>query len=181
MSTTSPHGEQEAASSASREEPDGDPQPGFLDYGVRVPENLVTVEVTVWHWESYAAWHRMYTAVNQILSARMRKGGISRSVRILLPIGSPQELVRWLWSHEFCSMITANESGAIETKAGAAPRPIRVTWNPMLQFENNERIDWAAVAANGGTCVVGPGHAYSISVNPCIDDDDRHSHPCVVR
>jgi hypothetical protein len=58
---------------------------------------------------------------------------------------------------------------------------VRVTWNPMLQFENNESIDWAAVAANGGMCVVGPGHAYSISVNPCIDDDDRHSHPCVVR
>jgi hypothetical protein len=25
------------------------------DYGVRVPEGLVTVEATVWHWEAYAA------------------------------------------------------------------------------------------------------------------------------
>lgn len=146
------------------------------DYGLRVPESLCTVEVTVWHWEAYAAWHRMYTNVTETLSARMKKFEIARSVRILLPIGSPPELVRTLWSHEFCSMISDNESGEIATTASAAPRPIRVTWSPMPQFENYESVDWAA-AASAGTMVVAPGQgfAYGLSVNPSIDDDDRRS------
>jgi hypothetical protein len=35
-----------------------------------VPEGLVTVEVTVWHWEAYAAWHRMKDTIYTALSAR---------------------------------------------------------------------------------------------------------------
>ena len=67
--------------------------------GVRVPEGLVTVEVTVWHWEAYAAWQRMNDAIHTTLSARMMKRGVARNVRIELPIGSPQEVVKDLWSH----------------------------------------------------------------------------------
>ena len=64
------------------------------DYGVRVPEGLVTVEVTVWHWEAYAAWHRMSGTIHTAFSARMLKRGVARNVRIELPIGSPQESSR---------------------------------------------------------------------------------------
>ena len=135
------------------------------DYGVRVPESLVTVEVTVWHWEACAAWHRMYNAVYQTLSTRMIKRGIARSVRVELPLGSPQEVVKWLWSHEFCTMGSDTESGAIETSAKAAPKPIRVTWHPMLHFDDDASIDWAAVAANGGlpfTVGAGVGQSFSL-------------------
>lgn len=48
-------------------------QPMSPDYGVRLPESLVTVEVTVWHWEAYAAWQRMNDAIHTALSARMLK------------------------------------------------------------------------------------------------------------
>jgi hypothetical protein len=147
------------------------------DYGVRVPESLVTIEVTVWHWEAYAAWHRMYKALHEILSRRLRKRGISKHVRILLPIGSPQEIVKWLWSNDFCAMLADQESGSIETVAGVAPKPIRVNWCPMPHFDSMENVDWEAVAATGGQFTVGGGlaHSFGLAVNPCIDDEARDS------
>jgi hypothetical protein len=149
-------------------------QPMSPDYGVRVPEGLVTVEVTVWHWEAYAAWHRMKDTIHRALQARMVKRGIGRSVRIELPIGSPQEAVEYLWSHQFCDRVCDSESGETGSPSGLAPRPIRATWRPLLHFDDHESIDWAAVAANGGQCTVGAGIAQSFgyAVNPCINDDD---------
>jgi hypothetical protein len=148
------------------------------DYGVRVPEGLVTLEVTVWHWEAYAAWHRMRETIHTALSKRMLKRDVSRNVRIELPIGSPQEVVKSLWSHELCTRICDTESGAIVIGDEAAPRPIRAAWSPMLHFDDHDSIDWAAVAANGGLpFTVGPGVAksFGFSINPCINDDDRNA------
>jgi hypothetical protein len=109
-------------------------QPLSPDYGFRVPEGLVTVEVTVWHWEAYAAWHRMNETINTALSARMLKRGVARNVRIELPIGSPQEVVQTLWSHEFCDQVCDNGYGEVTSTDSAAPRTIRATWQPMLHF-----------------------------------------------
>lgn len=151
-------------------------QPMSPDYGVRVPEGLVTVEVTVWHWEAYAAWHRMNETIHTALSSRMMKRGIARNVRIELPIGSPQDVVKDLWSHEFCDQVCDNEFGEIVTTDEAAPRPIRATWRPMLHFPDPDNIDWEAVAANGGPpFAAGPniGQIFGYAVNPCIGDDDR--------
>lgn len=150
-------------------------QPMSPDYGLRVPEGLVTVEVTVWHWEAYAAWQRMNDAIHTALSARMMKRGVARNVRIELPIGSPQEVVKDLWSHEFCEQVCDNDYGEIVTTDGAAPRPIRATWRPMLHFADPDNIDWDAVAANGGPpFAAGPGvgQMFGYAVNPCIGDDD---------
>ena len=151
-------------------------QPTSPDYGVRVPEGLVTVEVTVWHWEAYAAWQRMSDAIHTALSARMLKRGVARNVRIELPIGSPQEVVEFLWSHEFCDRVCDTESGEIVTTDSAAPRPIRAAWRPMLHFPDPDNIDWDAVAANGGPpFAAGPnvGQMFGYSINPCIGDDDH--------
>ena len=153
-------------------------QPMSPDYGVLVPEGLVTVEVTVWHWEAYAAWHRMNETIHRALSARMLRRGVARNVRIELPIGSPQEAVEYLWSHEFCNRVCDTESGAIVTNDGVAPRPIRADWSPMLHFADEASIDMAAVAANGGLpFTVGPGIAqmFGYSINPCISHDDRNA------
>jgi hypothetical protein len=153
-------------------------QPMSPDYGVRVPEGLVTVEVTVWHWEAYAAWHRMSETIHSALAARMLKRGIARNVRIELPIGSPQKLVETLWSHAFCDYVCDNEYGEITTTDGAAPRTIRATWQPMLHFPDPDNIDWDAVAASGGApFAAGPniGQMFGYSINPCINDDDRNA------
>jgi hypothetical protein len=152
-------------------------QPMSPDYGVRVPEGLVTVEVTVWHWEAYAAWHRMNETIHTALSARMLKRGVGRNVRIELPIRSPQDTVEYLWSHEFCDRVCDTESGEIVTTHGAASRPIRAAWRPMLHFPDPGNIDWDTVAANGGLpFAAGPniGQMFGYSVNPCINDDDRN-------
>jgi hypothetical protein len=152
-------------------------QPMSPDYGVRVPEALVTVEVTVWHWEAYAAWRRMNETIRTALSARMLKRGVARNVRIELPIGSPQEVVETLWSHEFCDEVCDNEHGEIVTTDSAAPRSIRAAWRPMLHFPDPDNIDWDAVAANGGlpfAAGLNIGQMFGYSVNPCINDDDRN-------
>lgn len=153
-------------------------QPMSPDYGVRVPESLVTVEVTVWHWEAYAAWHRMDETIRTALMARMMKREVARNVRIELPLGSPQEAVKHLWSHEFCDQVCDAESGGIVSNADLAPRPITVTWRPMLHFPDPDNIDWDAVAANGGppfTSGVNVGQAFGYAINPCIRDDDRNA------
>jgi hypothetical protein len=150
-------------------------QPMSPDYGVRVPEGLVTFEVTVWHWEAYAAWHRMNETIHTALSARMQKRGVARNVRIELPLGSPQEAVEYLRSHEFCDRVCDSESGTTVSPNGLAPRPIRVGWRPMLHFADQASIDWDAVAANGGPpFAVGPNIAqmFGYTINPCIGDDD---------
>jgi hypothetical protein len=152
-------------------------QPMSPDYGVRVPEGLVTVEVTVWHWEAYAAWHRMKDTIHTALQARMMKRGVGRNVRIELPLRSPREAVKYLWSHQFCDRVCDSESGETVSPNGLALRPIRATWRPLLHFDDHESIDWAAVAANGGPpFAVGAGiaHSFGYAVNPCINDDDRN-------
>lgn len=144
-------------------------QPMSPDYGVRVPEVLVTVEVTVWHWEAYAAWQRMNEMIRTALGTRMLKRGVARDVRIALPIGSPQETVETLWSHEFCDLVCDNEHGKIVTTDAGAPRPIQATWRPMLHFPDPDNIDWAAVEANGGPpFAAGPniGQMFGYAVNP---------------
>lgn len=151
-------------------------QPMSPDYGIRVPEGLATVEVTVWHWEAYAAWQRMKDTIHTALSSRMMKRGVARNVRIELPIGSPQQTVEYLWSHEFCDRVCNMESGEIVSPNGAAPRPIRAAWRPMLHFPDSDSIDWDAVAANGGLPFAsGPNiePMFGYSVNPCIGDDER--------
>lgn len=153
-------------------------QPMSPDYGVRVPEGLVTVEVTVWHWEAYAAWHRMNETIFTALSARMMKRGIARNVRIELPIGSPQELVKDLWSHEFCDQVCDDDYGEIQSAVDVAPRPITATWQPMLHFPDADDIDWEAVKASGGApFAAGPniGASFGYTMNPCIDDNDRNA------
>jgi hypothetical protein len=146
------------------------------DYGVRVPEGLIIVEVTVWHWEAYAAWHRMNETIHTALSARMLKRGVARNVRIELPIGSPQEAVEYLWSHEFCDRVCGTESGAIVTSDGAAPRPIRAAWRPMLHFADHDSID-RPPSQRTAAChsAAGPniGQSFGYSINPCISEDDR--------
>lgn len=152
------------------------PQPKSPDYGVRVPEGLVTFEVTVWHWEAYAAWHRMNETIHKALSTRMLKRGVARNVRIELPIGSPQEAAEYLWSHEFCDRVCDSESGVTVSPNGFAPRPIRASWRPMLHFPDPEKIDWAAVAANGGPPFSAGGvvaQTFGYAINPCIGDDDH--------
>jgi len=152
------------------------PQPMSPDYGVRVPESLVTFEVTVWHWEAYAAWHRVKETIHTALSARMRRRGVARNVRIELPLGSPREAVEHLWSQEFCDRVCASESGIEVSPSSLAPRPIRAGWRPMLHFPDADRIDWAAVAANGGPPFsAGPNIAqtFGYAINPCIGEDDR--------
>lgn len=153
-------------------------QPMSPDYGVRVPEGLVTVEVTVWHWEAYAAWHRMNETISTALSARMMKRGVARNIRIELPIGSPPELVKDLWSHEFCDQVCDDEYGAIQSAVDVAPRPITATWSPMLHFPDFDNIDWEVVKASGSASfTAGPdiGYSFGYSINPCIDDDDRNA------
>lgn len=151
------------------------PQPMSPDYGIRVPEGLVTFEVTVWHWEAYAAWHRMSETIRTALTARMMKRGVSRNVRIELPIGSPRDAAEYLWSHEFCDQVCGTESGDIVTADGVSRRPIRASWRPMLHFPDTDNIDWDAVAANGGLpFAAGPnvGQVFGYSINPCISEDD---------
>jgi hypothetical protein len=118
----------------------------------------------------------MSDAIHTALSARMLKRGVARNVRIELPIGSPQEVVEFLWSHEFCDRVCDTESGEIVTTDSAAPRPIRAAWRPMLHFPDPDNIDWDAVAANGGPpFAAGPnvGQMFGYSINPCIGDDDH--------
>ena len=46
----------------------------------------------------------------------------------------------------------------------------------MLHFPDADRIDWAAVAANGGPPFsAGPNIAqtFGFAINPCIDEDDQ--------
>lgn len=152
-------------------------KPSSPDYGVRVPEAMVTVEVTVWHWEAYAAWARMKENIYAALSARMMKRGVARNIRIELPIGSPQDVVEDLWSHAFCDRVCDEEFGAIVTTDDAAPRPVRAMWRPMLHFADEASVDLNAVAANGGPpFTVGQqlGQVFGFAVNPCINDDDRN-------
>jgi hypothetical protein len=69
----------------------------------------------------------------------------------------------------------SSEYGEIVTTDGAAPRPIRAAWRPMLHFPDPDNIDWDAVAANGGPPFsAGPniGQMFGYAVNPCIGDDD---------
>ncbi len=159
--------------------PEQGPQPMSPDYGVRLPEGLVTFEVTVWHWEAHAAWHRMNETIHTAFiraDAATRCRGVARNVRIELPLGSLREAVEHLWSQQFCDRVCDTESGMEVSSNGLVPRPIRVGWRPMLYFPDADRIDWAAVAANGGPPFsVGRNIAqtFGFTINPCIDEDDH--------
>ena len=110
-------------------------QPASPDYGVRVPESLVSVEVTVWHWEAYAAWHRMNETIHKALSTRVMKRGVARNVRIELPLRSPQKAVEYLWSHQFCDRVCDSESGALvsERRPRATAHPSGVASDASLR------------------------------------------------
>lgn len=141
------------------------------DYGVRVPEGLVTIEVTVWHWEAYAAWRRMYDALHKTLSMRMLKRGVSRRVDIELPLGAPQEVVKKLWSNEFCNVLSHSSSGAVQIPVGAESRPIEVAWHPLSHPEIEEASGGRLVTLYGNVLT---GHQFGICVNPRMGDDERN-------
>jgi hypothetical protein len=156
-------------------------KPRSPDYGLRQPEGLVQVEVTVWHWEALAAWHRMETEVNRIISSRLRKRGIRRIVHLDLPIKVARDARETIASRQVCKDIASSESGHLTFDVG--PRPAVLSWRtpgPPLHFLDEASIDFALAEAAGGVFTVGPvapppnwiSHTFKFSSNPCLTKED---------
>ncbi|MGX9789626.1 hypothetical protein [Mycobacterium sp. MMS18-G62] len=149
--------------------------PKSPDYGLWLPESNVTVEVTVWHWETYAAWERMYDQIYTTLCKRLQLDGVRRQLRIELPINSPQEAISWLTNRRLCKEIRERDFGGRVFGADTGA-PIVIRWSPVLHFDSGRDI--AAVNATR----VGPevhwtegvdniGSVVAVSGSACITED----------
>lgn len=116
-------------------DPEKPPSP---DFGIEVPEGLVLVDATVWHWEHLSAWHRMRTAVKERLFGAVDKRKVGRDVLLHLPIKPSSDALESIASRSLCDKIADSESGEEVVDVGAS-RPARISWT---SFEPPSTLGW---------------------------------------
>lgn len=146
-------------------------KPKSPDYGLKYFDSFVAVEVTVWHWETFFAWWRLQTAINETMSKRLEKMGTQRSVRLELPVKADQSARTLFTSRELCSQIAASPSGFVEHEVGCQD-PAKLTWQSLETVDDPK---WGRVImSEDGVPVAsgyGIGHCFSWSVNPCLSEE----------
>ncbi len=113
-------------------------KPPSPDYGIEVPEGLVLIDATVWHWENLAAWHRMRIAIDDRLYSEVDKRKVGRDVLLHLPIKPSKDAPQILASKEICGKVADSETGEEVIDVGAS-RPARICWT---EFEPPSAAGW---------------------------------------
>lgn len=143
-------------------------KPKSPDYGLKYFDTLVTIEVTVWHWESSFAWWRMQTQIGDTLGRRLEKLGARRSLRLELPMGADQVARDLFSSRDLCTRIASNPSGVVEHEVGCDV-PARLSWQSLTLGEH-PHLGLVLQSEDGTPVASGPniGHLFSWSANPCL-------------
>ncbi|MGW4095346.1 hypothetical protein [Mycobacterium sp. NPDC004974] len=113
-------------------------KPPSPDYGIEVPEGLVLIDATVWHWENLSAWHRMRMVINERIFNEIDKRKVSRDVLLHLPIKPSNDAQQIVASKQICSKIADSETGEEVIEVGAS-RPARIVWT---EFELPSDLGW---------------------------------------
>ena len=152
-------------------------RPVSPDYGLKLPETLVTVEVTVWHWERLARWEKMVQEIHRAIHARMAKAGVVRDMRAAIPLSAIPATRELMTSRSVCKEIAEAHNGILEFDVGA-DRNAKLEWQTLLHFPNQESIDWDLIrSTNARAWTVGPNiaHQFSFAWNPELSLVDMES------
>lgn len=105
-------------------------KPRSPDYGIEIPEGIVLIDATVWHWEHLASWHRLKTELGERLFHGVDKRNIQRDILIHLPMKPASNAQDIIGGREMCGRIADSESGEEVLDVGAS-RPARIAWTSV--------------------------------------------------
>jgi hypothetical protein len=112
-------------------------KPPSPDYGIELPEGVVLIDATVWHWENLSAWHRMRIEIERKVFSQVDKRKVFRDVLLHLPIKPSKNAQEIIASRDMCSRVADCESGEEVLDVGAS-RPARICWTTTeLPFDWN--------------------------------------------
>lgn len=146
-------------------------KPQSPDYAVLLPEGPLTIEVTVWHWDSLRKWDRFANEVTHRIGNKLMKSDNHYHVAYQLPLNISNGDLAVVTSDSVVQKILTSETGrlTIPISRGSA----QVVWNELPHFESMESADWDKISRLGGNATIGPGvgAASSSAVRPIFDDE----------
>jgi hypothetical protein len=147
---------------------DAPSKPRSPDFGLRLPESDVTVEVSVWHWQALRDWDSKINRLRTLLGSKLNKAGLRRHVHVELPIRLSDSDLKFLTAKTVLQqMAAATGELTVETNASAI-----MQWFEMPHFESIEQVDFTQLPPNVNSAVVGSaiGSAFGFSYRPIVDD-----------
>jgi hypothetical protein len=146
-------------------------KPKSPDFGLRLPDSDLTIEVTVWHWQTMRRWDSMVDELKKRLSAGMARAGLNGQISIDLPIkASGEQLLNTLTKAVLHNMKqeTAGEL-VFDTHAGSA----QISWNEIPQFQAADELEYPHLPANIQISAIGNVRvesAIGFSTRPIVTD-----------
>ncbi|GJP28264.1 hypothetical protein NJB18091_10130 [Mycobacterium marinum] len=149
-------------------------KPRSPDYGLKLPETVVGVEVTVWHWERLVRWERMVGEISRTIHKRVTTAGALRDIRAAIPLTADNATRNLMSSPAVCQMIIDVDGDTLKFDVGA-DRPATLSWQPFLHFENEASVDWDLIQSTGARAwSVGPNaiQQFAFAWNPELTEND---------
>lgn len=149
-------------------------KPRSPDYGLKLPETLVGVEVTVWHWERLVRWEKMVGEVSKTIRKRVTTAGALRDIRAVVPLTADNATRKLMSSPAVYQMIIDVDSDTLKFDVGA-DRLATLSWQPFLHFETEASIDWDLIQSTGARAwSVGPNalQQFAFAWNPELTEND---------
>jgi hypothetical protein len=149
-------------------------KPRSPDYGLKLPESLVGVEVTVWHWERLVRWERMLCEISKTIQKRVTTAGALRDIRAVIPLTADNATGHLMSSPAVCQMIIDVDSDTLKFDVGA-DRLATLSWQPFLHFENEASIDWNLIqstGARGWSVGLNATQQFAFAWNPELTEND---------
>ena len=146
-------------------------KPKSPDFGLRLPDSDVTVEVTVWHWQVLRNWDAMTSELKTRLAAKLNRPGLWRHVSIEIPIKASSDGILDVIAKTVIQEMLASTTGDLELDTTAGETRIR--WFEVPHFQGIDQVDFVQlppgldVAIAGGLTVES---AFGCSTRPIVND-----------
>jgi hypothetical protein len=146
-------------------------KPTSPDYGLRLPDSDVTVEVTVWHWQVLRNWDVMTSELKTRLAAKLDRSGVRRHVSIELPLKASSDGILDVIAKTAIQEMSASATGELEldTTAGNA----KIQWFEVPRFQSIDQVDFTQLPPGLDVAIVGACTVESVfgcSTQPIMND-----------
>lgn len=107
-------------------------QPSSIDYAIKLPEEIVGIEVTSLRVAPFDSWNRALADLEARIGATISKEGLLKDVEILAPMGVRADQISRAQLRQFRRAFRDRDSGEMVLKAGETE--VIAKWNPLPHF-----------------------------------------------
>jgi hypothetical protein len=152
-------------------------QPVSPDFGIRLPDGDIAIEVTVWHWQAMRDWDAASSEISRRLAARLRRAGLSRQLRLGLPLHVRPRDIETIASSQVVDNLRPEGAGRIEIELSNGVAELE--WTGFTPISAHSMIDQDSLMIEGfGMGAIGEvaafGSLFGFAWHPILDEAAFH-------